>query len=53
MVFLDTIYYHVRSEVQIVKKAVYIVIGIDLDGYKDVLGIGGSENESAEYWQRY
>ena len=32
VVFLDAIHYHVRSEGQIVKKAVYIAIGIDLDG---------------------
>ena len=38
VVFLDAIHYHVRSEGQIVKKAVYIAIGIDLDGRKDVLG---------------
>ena len=31
--------YHVRSEGHIVKKAVYIAIGIDLDGHKDVLGM--------------
>ena len=39
VVFLDAIHYHVRSEGQIVKKAVYIAIGIDLDGKKDVLGM--------------
>mgnify|MGYP000814078632 FL=1 len=38
VVFMDAIHYHVRSEGQIVKKAVYIAIGIDLDGRKDVLG---------------
>ena len=32
------------------KKAVYIAIGIDLDGRKDVLGIWVGENESAKYW---
>ena len=32
VVFLDAIHYHVRSEGQIVKKAVYIAIGINLDG---------------------
>ena len=36
---LYTSHYHVRSEGQIVKKAVYIAIGIDLDGRKDVLGM--------------
>ena len=50
VVFMDAIHYHVRSEGQIVKKAVYIAIGIDLDGRKDVLGMWVGENESAKYW---
>lgn len=49
VVFLDAIHYHVRSEGHIVKKAVYIAIGIDLDGHKDVLGMWVGENESAKY----
>ncbi len=50
VVFLDAIHYHVRSEGQIVKKAVYIAIGIDTDGKKDVLGMWVGENESAKFW---
>ena len=50
VVFLDAIHYHVRSEGYIVKKAVYIAIGIDLDGHKDVLGMWVGENESAKFW---
>ncbi len=50
MVFLDAIDYHVRSEGQIVKKAVYIAIGVNLDGRKDVLGMWVGENESAKFW---
>ncbi len=50
IVFMDAIHYHVRSEGQIVKKAVYIAIGIDLDGHKDVLGMWVGENESAKFW---
>ena len=50
VMFMDAIHYHVRSEGQIVKKAVYIAIGIDLDGRKDVLGMWVGENESAKYW---
>ena len=50
VVFLDAIHYHVRSEGQIVKKAVYIAIGIDLNGRKDVLGMWVGENESAKFW---
>lgn len=50
VVFLDAIHYHVRSEGQIAKKAVYIAIGLDLDGRKDVLGMWVGENESAKFW---
>jgi transposase-like protein len=50
VVFLDAIHYHVRSEGQIVKKAVYIAIGVNLDGHKDVLGMWVGENESAKFW---
>ena len=50
VVFLDAIHYHVRSEGQIIKKAVYIAIGVDLDGRKDVLGMWVGENENAKFW---
>ena len=50
VVFLDAIHYHVRSEGQVVKKAVYIARGINLDGRKSVLGMWVGENESAKFW---
>ena len=50
VVFLDAIHYYVRSEGQVVKKAVYIAIGINLDGRKSVLGMWVGENESAKFW---
>lgn len=50
VVFLDAIHYHVRSEGRIIKKAVYIAIGINLEGRKSVLGMWVGENESARYW---
>ena len=50
VVFMDAIHYHVRYEGRIVKKAVYIAIGINLDGRKDVLGMWVGENESAKFW---
>ncbi|WP_139241311.1 IS256 family transposase [Anaerocolumna jejuensis] len=50
VVFLDAIHFHVRSEGRIVKKAVYISIGIDMSGRKDVLGMYVGENESAKFW---
>ena len=50
VVFMDAIYYHVRSEGQIVKKAVYIAIGVNPEGRKSVLGMWVGENESAKFW---
>lgn len=50
VVFLDAIHYHVRSEGQIIKKAVYIAIGVNMEGRKDVLGMWVGENESAKFW---
>lgn len=47
---MDAIHYNVRCEGIIVKKAVYIAIGIKMDGKKDVLGMYVGENESARYW---
>lgn len=50
VVFMDAIHYQVRSEGQIVKKAVCIAIGINLEGKKSVLGMWVGENESAKFW---
>lgn len=50
VVFMDAIHYHVRSEGRIVKRAVYIALGIDMNGRKDILGMYVGENESAKFW---
>jgi len=50
VVFMDAIHFHVRSEGTIIKKAVYIAIGIQMDGVRDVLGMWVGENESAKFW---
>ena len=50
VVFLDAIHFKVKQDGAIVNKAAYMVIGIDLDGHKDVLGIWIGENESAKFW---
>ncbi len=50
MVMLDAIHYKVREDRIVVKKAVYIGIGTDLEGKKDVLGIWIGATESAKYW---
>lgn len=50
MVMLDAIHYKVREEGMVVKKAVYIAIGTDLEGKKDVLGLWVGATESSKYW---
>ena len=50
VVYMDAIHYHVRSEGRIVKRAVYIALGIDMDGKKDVIGMYVGENEGAKFW---
>lgn len=47
---MDAIHYKVRQDNAIVSKAAYMVIGIDLEGHKDVLGMWVGENESAKFW---
>ena len=50
MVFMDAIHYHVRKEGSVVNKAVYIAIGIDMSGCKDVLGLYIGEAETSKFW---
>lgn len=50
LVFLDAIHFKVRQDGRIVSKAAYIMIGVDLDGMKEVLGIWIGESESAKFW---
>ena len=49
-VFIDAVHYSVRQDGRVAKKAAYVVIGIDLEGRKDVLGIWIGESESARFW---
>ncbi|MDO5738158.1 MAG: IS256 family transposase, partial [Eubacteriales bacterium] len=50
VVYIDAIHFSVKEEGTVSKKAAYIVLGIDEDGYKDVLGIYIGQNESAKFW---
>lgn len=49
-VFMDAIHYKVREDHQYVTKAAYVVLGINMDGRKDILGIWIGEHESAKFW---
>ena len=49
-VFIDAVHFSVREDNHVVKKAAYIVLGINSEGFKEILGIWIGENESAKYW---
>lgn len=50
VVFMDAVHFHVREDNRTIKKAVYVAIGIRLDGTKEVMGMWIGGNESAKYW---
>ena len=49
-VWLDAIHYNIKEDGVYVHKAVYTVLGVDLTGKKDVLGLYISESEGAAFW---
>lgn len=50
VVFVDATYFYVRDGGVVGKKAVYVILGINSEGYKDILGFYIGESESAKYW---
>lgn len=50
IVFIDCIHFSVRDEHIVKKLAAYIILGVNSEGYKEVLSITVGENESAKYW---
>ena len=49
-IFMDAIHYKVKEDHQYITKAAYVVLGIRMDGHKDILGVWIGENESAKFW---
>lgn len=50
IVFLDGIVFKVRKDAKVINKCLYTVLGINMEGRKEILGIWMSENESASFW---
>lgn len=50
VLYIDAIHYSVRDSNTIKKLAAYVIMGINLDGIKEVLSIEIGENESAKFW---
>ena len=49
-IFMDAIHYKVREDNRIINRAAYVVLGINIEGNKDILGIWIGENESSKFW---
>ena len=49
-VFLDAIHYKVKQDHQYQTKAAYVVLGVTMDGTKDILGVWIGEHESSKFW---
>jgi len=49
-VFMDAIHYKVKDDGRIVNRAAYVVLGVTIDGSKDILGIWIGDNESSKFW---
>jgi len=50
IVYLDCIVVKIRENQQVIKKSLYLALGVDLQGQKDLLGIWVSETEGAKFW---
>lgn len=50
IVWLDAIHYKIREDGKVLSKAVYTILGVNLKGHKEVLGLYISENEGANFW---
>ena len=50
IVWMDAIHYKVKDQGKVKSRAVYNILGINLEGRKDLLGVYVSENEGANFW---
>ena len=50
IVYLDCIVVKIRQDKQVINKAIYLALGVNLEGHKELLGLWISENEGAEFW---
>ena len=50
MVYLDCIVVKIRQDKQVINKAIYVALGVNREGHKELLGLWLSENEGAKFW---
>jgi len=50
VIYLDCLVVKVRQDKRVINKAIYIALGINLEGHKELLGMWISENEGSKFW---
>lgn len=50
IVYLDCINLNIRQDKRVIKKAVYLALGVNMEGHKELLGLWIAENEGASFW---
>lgn len=50
VVYLDCIVLKIRQDKRVINKAIYLVLGVNIEGHKELLGMWVSENEGAKFW---
>jgi len=50
IVYLDCLVVKIRQDKRVIKKSIYLALGINIDGHKELLGMWISENEGAKFW---
>ena len=50
IIWMDAMHFKVRDEGQVKSKAVYTILGLNMDGHKEVLGLYQGDSESASFW---
>ena len=50
IVYLDCLVVKVRQDKQVINKAIYLALGVNIEGHKELLGMWISENEGAKFW---
>ena len=48
--YADCLYVPIKDDITTSKKAVYVIIGVDVDGYKEILGMWIDKSESSSFW---
>ena len=50
MVYLDGLVVKIRQDKRVINKAIYLALGVNMEGHKELLGLWISESEGAKFW---